>query len=52
MVETRRYHNSFIEVKTDEIITTCYNKEQAQDTIYNLLDVIKELEEFMEDADD
>lgn len=47
-LKTRNYINSFIEIKTDEVKTTCYNKEQAEDVLNNLLDVVDDLRDFIE----
>lgn len=48
MLKTRRYINSFIEVKTDELETTFYNKTQAEELKQNLLEIIEDLESFIE----
>jgi len=50
MLKTRIYLNSFVEIKTDELETTCYNKEQAEDLLYNLLETVDELKKFIEDC--
>ena len=49
MLKTRRYINSFIEVKTDELETTVYNKTQAEELKQNLLETIEDLDSFIED---
>tara|TARA_R110000782_G_scaffold129795_1_gene221425 strand:+ start:163 stop:321 length:159 start_codon:yes stop_codon:yes gene_type:complete len=52
MLKTRRYINSFIEVKTDELETTVYNKTQAEELRQNLLETIEDLSSFIEDCTD
>jgi hypothetical protein len=49
MLKTRRYINSFIEIKSDEIETTLYNRTQAEEMKQNLLETIEELNSFIED---
>jgi hypothetical protein len=49
MLKTRRYINSFIEIKSDEIETTLYNRPQAEEMKQNLLETIEELNSFIED---
>ena len=49
MLKTRRYINSFIEIKADEIETTLYNRTQAEEMKQNLLETIEELNSFIED---
>jgi len=52
MLKTRRYHNSFIEVKSDEVMETCYNKEQAKRLLENLQDTINDLQAFIDTSED
>jgi len=49
MLKTRRYIDSFIEIKSDEIETTLYNRTQAEEMKQNLLETIEELNSFIED---
>jgi len=49
MLKTRRYINSFIEIKSDEIEATLYNRTQAEEMKQNLLETIEELNSFIED---
>ena len=49
MLKTRRYIDSFIEIKSDEIETTLYNRTQAEEIKQNLLETIEELNSFIED---
>ena len=49
MLKTRRYINSFIEIKSDEIEITLYNRTQAEEMKQNLLETIEELNSFIED---
>tara|TARA_R110000737_G_scaffold350568_1_gene389947 strand:- start:65 stop:226 length:162 start_codon:yes stop_codon:yes gene_type:complete len=51
-LKTRNYINSFIEIKVDEIETTCYNKTQAEELKQTLLEAVEDLEVFIEKADD
>ena len=51
-IETRRYINSFIEIKVDEIETTCYDKKQAEEQLQEFKKVVQELELFIEEAKD
>ena len=52
MLKTRRYINSFIEIKADELETTCYNKTEAIELRIILKEVIEDLSLFIEDAKD
>tara|TARA_R110002153_G_scaffold33448_1_gene100912 strand:- start:842 stop:1000 length:159 start_codon:yes stop_codon:yes gene_type:complete len=52
MIKTRRYINSFIEIKSDDIEQTCYNKTQAEEMKQNLLEAIEDLDSFIKDQPD
>ena len=52
MLKTRNYLDNFIEIKTDEIETTLHNKKQAKEFRQNLMEVIDDLDSFIENADD
>lgn len=49
-LKTRTYHNSFIEIKVDEIETTCYNRTQAEEIKKNLLEAVEDLQSFIDNA--
>tara|TARA_R110000851_G_scaffold309011_1_gene468237 strand:+ start:336 stop:494 length:159 start_codon:yes stop_codon:yes gene_type:complete len=52
MLKTRTYHNSFIEVISDEVTDTAYNKHQAVIMIENLQEVINDLQAFIDTSND
>ena len=52
MLNTRTYRNFFIEVKSEEIEMTCHNKAQAETLKENILEVVKDLENFIENSID
>jgi len=52
MITTRTYRNAFIDVKSDEVTETCYNKAQAKLMVENLQKAINDLNSFIDTSND
>ena len=48
-IEIRNSGGTFIELKTEQQETNCFNTEEAQDVMFHLLDVVDELKRFIEE---
>ncbi len=49
IIQTRNAGGSFLELKTDQQETNCFSKEEAEDVLFHLLDVVDELKRYIEE---